>query len=413
MTSLIRAIHSKAVKTPVPFTNKNIYLHAMPPRGQYAEMNAMGTVGTLFAIVHRLANATSQVEWKLYRKSKTGNKDDRLEVTSHLALETWNKPNAFNTQQEFIEIFQQHLELVGEAWWVINYNPDFPSIPLDMWTVRPDRMRPIEDPIEFISAYEYISPNGDVIRLEKNEVIFLRLPNPLDPYRGMGPVQSLLTDLDAVKYSAEYNRNFFLNDATPGGVIELDETLSDPEFAQFSKRWNEGHKGVNNAHRVAILERGKFIDRKYTMRDMQFTELRNVSRDVIFEGFGISKAMLGIVDDVNRATMEAIDAMFGKRHVVPRLERIKQALNNDYLPLFGVTGQGLEFDYDYDLVVPDDTELGGKVLNYKTQSATDLVNMGFDKEDVLKVLGLPAIKVAATPAPTNPASSLPVSTGGN
>lgn len=401
MTSLLRAIHDKATKTPVPFTNKNIYLSEMPPRGQYAEMNSYGSVGTLFSVVSTLANATAQVEWKLYRKSKTGKKEDREQVTSHLALSLWNKPNEFYTQQEFIEGFQQHVDLVGEGWWIVNYSPQFGNIPVDMWFVRPDRMTPIKSATEFIIGYEYTGPNGEKIHLDKKEVIFLRMPNPLDPYRGMGPVQSILSDLDASKYASEYNRNFFLNDATPGGIIELTENLSDQEFEQFATRWNEGHKGVNNAHRVAILEQGKWVDRKYTMSDMQFTELRTINRDVILEAFGVSKAMLGIVEDVNRATMSAIDAMFGKRKLVPRLERIKQALNNDFLPLFGVTGQGLEFDYDCDSVVPDDAELASKVLAAKSKAFVELTGAGLDREDTLRALGLPEIKVA----PIAPVSS--------
>jgi hypothetical protein len=36
-------------------------------------------------------------------------------------------------------------------------------------------------------------PDGQQIPLERDEVI--RLPNPLDPYRGVGPAQSILADL--------------------------------------------------------------------------------------------------------------------------------------------------------------------------------------------------------------------------
>jgi len=66
-------------------------------------MRAMGTVGTLFAIVNRTSNATAQVEWKLYRKASSGKPEDRQEVTVHPALDLWNKPNRFFTRQELVE----------------------------------------------------------------------------------------------------------------------------------------------------------------------------------------------------------------------------------------------------------------------------------------------------------------------
>src|SRR3546814_18090499 len=78
---------------------------------------------------------------------------------------------------------------------------------------------------------------------------------------------------------------------------------------------------------------------------MQFAELTNVSRDMIREAFLIHKHILGQSDDVNLANALAADEAFAERLVVPRLERFKGMLNNDFLRLFPGT-EGLEFDYD-------------------------------------------------------------------
>ncbi len=51
-----------------------------------------------------------------------------------------------------------------------------------------------------------------------------------------------------------------LREAEPGGIIEVPTPLSDPDFDQLRDRWNEQHRGVANAHRVAILEHGKWIE---------------------------------------------------------------------------------------------------------------------------------------------------------
>jgi HK97 family phage portal protein len=294
---------------PVPFSSRaqSFAFGLSGRRDAQAQMAAMGSVGTLFSIVNRTSNATSQVEWKLWRKAKSGRDEDRVEVTSHAALDLWNKPNKFMPRQEFVEVVQQHVDLTGEGWWVIGRHKASP-IPLELWPVRPDRITPVPDPDTYLRGYVYTSPDGEQVPLELDQVIQLRMPNPLDPYRGMGPVQSILTDLDATKYSAEWNKNFFLNSAEPGGIIEVPNALSDPDFDQLRDRWNEQHRGVANAHRVAILEHGKWIDRKYTQRDMQFAELRSVSRDVIREAFGIPAFALGEVADVNRATAEASSA---------------------------------------------------------------------------------------------------------
>lgn len=418
-SSLLDPLRALRNRSPVPYTSNRLSLPWRELSGAEAQMRAMGTVGTLFAIVNRTSNATALVEWKLWRKAPSGLKEDRTEVTTHPALDLWNRPNPFYTRQEFVETEQQHIDLTGEGWWVIARNPRSP-IPLELWPVRPDRMQPIPDPTDFISGYMYTSPDGQKIPLGVQDVIQIRMPNPLDPYRGMGPVQSILTEIDASRYSAEWNRNFFLNSAEPGGILEVDKRLTDDEFNEHTARWAEQHKGVSNAHRVALLENGiKWVDRKLTQRDMQFAELRTVSRDVIREAFGAPAFILGEVGDVNRATALASKALFAEQLTVPRLERFKGALNNDLLPLYGrQTATSLEFDYEDP--VPPDAAARNEELTAKANAAKTLIDAGLDSVAVLEYLGLPEmaynppITVRAQPAapsaapPTPPAARLDI-----
>ncbi|MFF8901675.1 phage portal protein [Streptomyces lydicus] len=374
---------------PVPYSSRGrASLPWLTRRGRETELQAMGSVGTLFAIVNRTAKAMGGVEWKLWRKAASGKAEDRTEVTSHAALDLWNKPNPFYTQGVFVEAGAQHKLLTGEQWWVVARDERF-NIPLELWPVRPDRMEPVPDADAFISGYMYTGPSGEKIALRVEDVLFNRTPHPWDPYRGIGPVQSLLTDLDATRYSAEWNRNFFLNSAEPGGIIEVPSRLGDAQFDELRERWNEQHKGVANAHRVAILEHGKWVDRKFTQRDMQFAELRSVSREVIREAFGFPKPMLGTSEDVNRANAEAAETMFARWLILPEARSIRDTLNSQLLPLFGRTAEGLEFDYVNP--VPDDEELQAKTLYAKAQSAHELIQAGGYGPEVLAAVGLPAV----------------------
>lgn len=405
MASFLRSLFNR---TPIPYAPARTGF-SMPwstPTGQVAQMRAMGSVGTLFAIVNRTSNATSQVNWRLYRKAASGKPEDRAEVTAHAALDLWNKPNPYYTRQEFIESFQQHIDLTGEGWWVIGRNPRSP-LPLELWVARPDRMAPVPDAQDFIRGYVYTGPSGEQVPLEVKDVVFLRTPNPLDPYRGMGAVQTILADLDSTRYSAEWNRNFFINGAEPGGIVEVDKRLSDDEFDELKSRWEESHKGVANAHRVAILEQGKWVQTKFTQRDMQFAELRTQSSEFIREAFGFPKPLLGSVEDVNRANAEAAAVVFARWLVVPRLERIKQALNSELLPLYGPdAARTLEFDYDNP--VPDDKQAEADELTAKAKAAKDLVDAGYNPQDVARVVGLPEMRTATAPAtPAQPTAPGP------
>lgn len=362
----------------------------MRPAGQEAQMRAQGTNSTLYAIVDRIITSYSQVEWHLYRTAKSGKDEDRVEVTSHAALDLWNGPNKFMTGPTFRESGQQHEELTGEQWWVIARNEHFKQLPLELWPVRPDRMDPVPDENDFIVGYVYRSPSGEQVPLDVDDVIFQRRPNPIDPYRGMGVVQTILIDLDATRASAEWNRAFFLNSAEPGGIVEVERRLSDDEFNEFRDRWAEQHRGVSNAHRVGVLENGlKWVDRKYSMRDMQFTELRDVSREIIREAFGMPKPMLGSVDDVNRANAEAAGFVFAEWLIKPRLRRIKEILNTRLLPMYGPMGEGLEFDFDDP--TPENREADAAELTARANAVKALVEAGAYGPAALNAVGLPEI----------------------
>lgn len=389
MRSLIGSLINKS---PVPYTSNRpgrLTIPTLRRNNAEAQMAAMGGVGTLFSIVNRTSNSTAQVDWKLWRKSESGKDEDRIEVTRHAALDLWNKPNPFYTRQEFIESVQQHIDLTGEAWCVVQRS-EFVDIPLELWPVRPDKMEPVPHPTEFLAGYIYHGPDGEKVPLKLNEVIQLKMLNPLDPYRGMGPVQSLLTTLDSAKYTEEWNRNFFINSAEPGGIIEYDRVLGEDEFNELSQRWADQHKGVARAHRVAIIEGGKWVTRTFSMRDMQFAELRRVNRDTMLEAFGMPRSILGITEDVNRANAEAAEVTFARRLVVPRLERIKGVLNNEFLPMFGTTGQGLEFDYENP--VPEDRDADNQERTSKANAAKALIEAGYEPADVAEAMGLPAMR---------------------
>lgn len=367
-----------------------------------AQLAAMGAVGTLFAIVHRTSNATAQVNWRLFRKKTDARRttaspdmdEPRTEVTRHAAIDLWNKPNKFMTGFQFREAAQQHVDLTGESYIVV-YS-EF-NIPLELWPVRPDRMTPVPSSTDFLAGWVYTGPNGERVPLNVGEVIPVQMPNPLDPYRGLGPVQAAMVDLDSTRYSAEWNRNFFINGAEPGGIVEYPDGLSEEEFKQQVTRWREQHQGVHNAHRVAMIEKGHWVERKYNQKDMQFAELRKLGSEFIMEAFGIHSHMLGKTEDVNKANAQEAERHFARWLTTPRVLRWKEALNFHLLPMFGPPAEGLEFDHD--TVVPEDREADDRERTSKAQSAQLILSTEqFEPEDVLTAFGLPPMRVK-TPAP--------------
>jgi hypothetical protein len=84
--------------------------------------------------------------------------------------------------------------------------------------------------------------------------------------------------------------------------------------------------------------------------------------------------------------------VFEAWQVEPRLDRWAEMLNVQYLPLFGSTTAGLEFDYDS--VVRTDREGDALELQAKATAAQVLVDSGYDPAAVLETVGLPDMPIA-------------------
>ena len=383
--------------TPVPFTGSRGSLFGNLDSGSIGERayEAYGSVGTLFAIVSQIGNAFASTHWGLFRKGTMREATNRKEVMNHAIVDLWNKPNPFYTGRLFRETVQQHLDLVGEGVIVL-YTVG--NLPIEMWPCRPDRIQPVKHPIKFLTGYIYTGPDGEEVPLERNQVIHIKMPNPSDPYRGMGPVQAVLADIDAAKYSAEWNKNFFINGARPGGIVKVDYRMSDDEFNEFVSRWRSQHQGIANAHRVAVLENAEWQDTNFSMTDMQFVELRNLPRELIREAFAFPKPMLGTVDDVNRANAEVGEEIFARWQTIPRLERWKDIVNVELVPRYQ-NGNNLELDFSDP--VPVNKEAADRERDSKTKSYSTLVKAGVDPDDAAAYCGLPDMKWVGIPEGAN------------
>jgi len=367
-----------------------------------ANMRAYGTQGTVHSNVGLLASSGAKPPWKLYRKAPADNRvrysttdtgsDQRTEVVQHQALAVLNAPALpFWTRFLLFEISGIWLETTGKSHWVVSYD-DRVTFPMGLWPVRPDRMTPLPSADSYLAGWIYTSPDGrEKIPLSVRDVIYNRYPDPLDTYGGTGPIQSVMTDIDSARFGAEWNRNFFQNSATPGGVIQADSGLDDDDFDRIRDRWLESHRGVNRAHRVAVLEGGlTWVPNSMSVRDMDFANLRTTGRDVIREALGMHKVMTGVTDDVNRANAQTGEEVFASWKIVPRLDRWKDVLNYQFLPLFYPDGADVPVEFDYSFPMPLNREQDNAELAAKATAAMNLASAGvWDPDDILTVVGLP------------------------
>jgi HK97 family phage portal protein len=400
----IRRLRNATAAPPVqlsrPGTRRGLSYDLGSGRGsRLAQLRAYGRSGTVFSIVSLLQSSAATPRWHLYKKAKadgrvrytTGDKgtDNRVEVVQHAAIKLWSTPNPYQSGFEFREGSNQHLELAGETFWVLNRENPF-SLPTAMWYVRPDRMEPVPNPDGWLLGWIYSSPSGEQVPLDADMVILEKTPDPLDPFRGMSPVASVMANIEQQDYATQYQRNLFLNGATPGGIIQVPTSLSEPEWNELVDRWREGHQGVARAGRVGVLENGAtWAGDAPTNKDLEYGNLRLANRDELREAWRIHKHMLGTVDDVNRANAETAEDQFVGWQDIPRLERRKDTLNYKLLPMFG--DDTVEFDFEDPSNVNQDA--ANAEMTAKANAVQTLINSGLDPHAALEWAGIPDMEV--------------------
>ncbi len=334
-------------------------------------LQAYGQVGWLFGAVSLIATSVAEVNWELY-------KGDIIQKDNHPLLALLNKPNPFQTRYEMFLMLQTYLCLVGKAFIVMNYNG---RLPVEMWLAPPQFMTIIPDKQKYIWGYVYQNGAERTV-FAPDEVIYINLPNPLNPMDGMGAVQSIATDLQNEIYATRYTNKLFYNDAVPGFAIEIPEMYTKEQRDEYQAEWDKRHRGLSNARKTAFLWGGAKINSiSMTNKDMDFAELRSKDKEVILGTLHVPARLLGLTDTGGtRAAIEADDYVFAKRVIKPDCQLIKEAINEQLCPIFGS-----DLNFDYDNPVPANKEADDN--STRASFATGLITfeearlkLGYDAE---------------------------------
>lgn len=302
-------------------------------------VKAYGEIGWLYACATKRAEGVASANMHLYRLDR---QSDRTELFDHPLVKLLNRPNPHTTGYKLDMLTSLYMDLTGEAFWIVER--DRHGQPVELWSANPAYMWVYPDREEFIRGWAYRC-GSDNIPIAPEDVIHFYFPNPNNPYRGIGPAQAAGVDLQSSKYAKEWNRRFFFNSARPDALIEFDRTLDEDEYKTIVEHWQRSHGGVNNAHKVGMLEIGHYKQISTSPKDMDFSNLQTGTRDAILSIFGMPKSILGITEDVNRAASETAEYTFAKRTILPLLRMRQDDLNAQLVPLFA-DGESLEIEYD-------------------------------------------------------------------
>ena len=295
------------------------------------ERTAMQTTA-VYACVRILAEAVASLPLHVYEYQNDGGK--KLVHDHPLYYLLHDEPNPEMTSFVFRETLMSHLLIWGNAYAQIIR--DGAGRVLGLYPLLPDKMDVQRD--EKGNIYYVYSRNSDEnpmfkeygnIRLKAEDV--LHIPGlGFDGLIGYSPIAMAKNAVGMTLACEEYGASFFANGANPGGVLEHPGVLKDPSKVRES--WNSVYRGVNNAHKIAVLEEGmKYQQIGIPPEEAQFLETRKFQINEIARLYRIPPHMVGDLDKSSFSNIEQQSLEFVKYTLDPWVIRWEQSLQRSLL----------------------------------------------------------------------------------
>lgn len=305
----------------------------------------------VYACVRAIAEEIANIEFRLFRVSEDGASE---EIMEHELLDLLYGVNQFMTGFELKYQTASHLELAGNAYWLLDGVEKESDKPTAIYPLNPKFIKVLKAELpEFITGYQY-SIGDKKTTLKPYQILHFKYPDPNDPYEGIGTVQAIMDWISADNYASQVNLNYFKNGARLSGTLESDTFTTPEQLDYIKKSFQQLYASAANAYQIAALPKGvKYNPLSDTPKDMDFANLQQVMRDKILSGFRVPKTILGTSEsETNRATAETANYVFAARTIKPKMQLIVSYLNEFLVPRYGEN-----FYLDFVDPVPENREL--------------------------------------------------------
>lgn len=272
----------------------------------------------VYRCVNEIATGAASIPWFLQRKLSDGTLD---EIDSHPLLDLINRPNPLQSRAQFIQWLVSYLEISGNAYIVSAGPTDTRRPPLELWLLRPDRVKVIPHPIEMVSGYEY-KVGGESVVFDRDQVLHLKLFNPLDDFYGMSPIQAAALAIDKLNNTDEWNARLLNNAAVPSGALVANNRLTDDQFGRLKQELADEIGGKRNARKPLLLEEGiEWKEMGMNPRDMDFVKGSKMSASQIARVYGVPLETVGLIDGTFDNRKAARRSLFGET-ILPLLDNV-------------------------------------------------------------------------------------------
>lgn len=335
-----------------------------------------------FRCTKMIAEAAASVPWLLMRQ--------RAEIEEHKLLDLLDRPAPMIGGQALMEAFFAYALLEGNTY-LEGVAPFDTRPPLELWTLRPDRMKVVPGDRGMPEAYTH-EVNGQKTTWKVDQVtgrgaiMHLREFHPLNDWYGLSRVEPAAYGIDQHNEASKHNKALLQNGARPSGALIFKPVTVNGQVQApgkdlidlAEKRLEDRHAGSVNAGRPMVL--GGNIDWQamgLTPRDMDFGAGKlDAARDIC-TSFGVPHILI-VPGSSTYNNVALARLQFYEETVLPLFGRATDALNAWLTPRYE---DGLRLVPDLDSVQALEPR-----RETKRKAASDLFKAGLLKRDEARAM---------------------------
>jgi HK97 family phage portal protein len=259
---------------------------------------------------------------------------------------------ATSAGQSLVETLAANLLLHGNAY--VQIIKDAGGAPVELFALRPDRVRVVLDGNGWPCAYDY-TVGTDTTRLPVEdangwpELLAIRTMHPLDDHCGAGALEAAWQAVLIHNAATAWNRSLLENAARPSGALVYETgdgaNLTREQFDRLKRELDIAFSGAANAGRPMLLDGGlRWQSMALTPADMDFATLKSAAARDIALAFGVPPMLLGLPGDNTYANYREANRALWRLTLLPLSEKIFASLREGLAPWFPETVLGIDLD---------------------------------------------------------------------
>ena len=259
---------------------------------------------------------------------------------------------ATSAGQSLVETLAAQLLLHGNGY--VQILKDASGTPVELFALRPERVKVMTGPDGWPCAYEYTVQNRSTrISCEDEDgwpgIIAIRAMHPLDDHNGAGAMEAAWQAVLIHNAATHWNRALLENAARPSGALVYETgdgaTLAHEQFERLKRELDLAFSGAVNAGRPMLLDGGlKWQSMALSPADMDFATLKSAAARDIALAFGVPPMLLGLPGDNTYANYREANRALWRLTLLPLAEKLFAALRQGLAPWFPDAVLGIDLD---------------------------------------------------------------------